>query len=482
MEIKYIPLKFFSNTAKVMSMKYRVASRKGQITKKDKEIQRLNHLVQDNLMLEEARRTTFKANDYPTYPIAVAAIAEKYNATADWGVLQTGNIIDLRAAFIIGEGIKIVKRKGSQDAEAEIKWANDFLEYNNLDEEVPQDFAKEAEIEGKIALKLALEKAKVKDDKGKETDGLQVSVRYISWTDKDYKVKAAPQDYLDYRTLTWKPKDKDKPEVLKAPNFVYKKFGGRINDPNDAAPKIMKCLTQIDDLSKALRDWREINRIFSAPIFAAECKDEKDVRISREALSHKNFKIDKMFISTAKLYYAQFDIKGVESIENEIITLAKMISGTTGVPVHFLGFTDILKQVATAKNLMESVKASTSKERITWKGAYEEVLTKAMVLHNDKEKQGMSNAQKLDPSKIGVEIPFLTEEHWKRLVEFWLPAAIAGKVTDEALLEQIPGMDMEAEAKRKLAKDASELEAARKEAEDLRAELTEKELFGEEGE
>lgn len=477
--MRYNPLKFLNNTAKVQMMKFKVASQKGRFTKLKNEVQRLNHLVQDNLMLEAARAATYKANDYSTYPIAVAAIAEKYKGTADWGVLQVGNIIDLRAAFIIGEGIKVVKRKGAEGGDEELKWANEFLEYNNLDEEVPQDYAIEAEIEGKIALKLAIEETKVKDEKGKEKDDFQVSARYISWTDKQYKVKAAPQDYLDYQKLTWQPKDKPEPETLNAPNFVYKKFGGRISDPDDAAPKIMKCLTQIDDLSKALRDWREIDRIFAGPILNVKCENEKDVKNTNAALDNKNWKIDKIFVSTTEMGYVQLDIGGVESINKEIITLAKMISGTTGVPVHFLGFTDILKQVATAKNLMESVKASTSKERITWKGAYEEVLTKAMIMYNEKAKQGMSDSKRLDPTKIGIEIPFITEEQWKHLIEFYLPAAIAGKITDEALHEQIVGFDVEAEALRREEKDASELESLRKEAEGLRADLTEKELFGE---
>ena len=341
MAIKIKPLKFFNNIAKVQAMRYKVASQRGQVTKLRNEVQRLNHLVQDNLMLETAREQTYKANEYPTYSSAVAAIVEKYNGTADWGVLQVGNIIDLRAAFIIGEGIKVVKKKGVEGGEEELKWANEFLEYNDLDEEVPQSYAVEAEIEGKIALKLAPVEIKVKNKEGKEVDDFQVSVRYISWTDKDYKITAAPQDYLDYQELTWQPKNKSEPEVLKAKNFVYKKFGGRISDPNDAAPKIMKCLTQVDDLSKALRDWREIDRIFAGPILGVECATKDDVRTSREALADKNWKLKKLFISTAKLYYAQFDIKGVESVENEITTLAKMVSGTTGVPVHFLGFTDI---------------------------------------------------------------------------------------------------------------------------------------------
>lgn len=470
-------LKFFNNEAKVQKMKYRVASQKGRVTKLDNEVRQLQHLVRESMMLEDAT-VAYKGNEYTSYGSAVVAIAEKYNGTAKWGVLQTGNIIDLRAAFIMNEGLKIVKRE--EDADVELEWANKFLEYNDLDKEVAQEFAKEAEIEGKIALKLAIEKIKIKDEKGNEKDDFQISARYVSWSDKEYMIKTDPQDYLKYTEMTWQPKDKDKPETLKAPYFVYKKFGGRINKPNEAAPKIMKCLTQIDNLDKALRDWREIDRIFSAPILGVDCKDKESVKVTKEALSDKNWKVKKIFVGISKLYYAQFDIKGVESLEKEITTNTKLVSGTTGVPVHFLGFTDILKQVATAKNLMELMVAATNKERLTWIGAYEELIKKAMVMYNQKVNAQMSEGRQLDPDKIGVEIPVITADHWDHLEKFYLAAAIAGKISDEALQERIPGFDMEAERQRREERETSELEIAKKENEDLKADKIDKELFGKE--
>lgn len=434
---------FFKNEARVRTMKYKVASQKGRVTRLNKEVQELQHLVRESFKLED-ETIAYKGNEYTTYSSAVTAIAEKYNGTAKWGVLQTGNIIDLRAAFIINEGIKIVKKE--DDADAELEWANKFLEYNDLDKEVAQEFAKEAEIEGKIALKLAIEKIKIKDEKGNEKDDFQISARYVSWSDKEYMIKTDPQDYLKYTEMTWQPKDKDKPETLNAPNFVYKKFGGRINKPNEAAPKIMKCLTQIDNLDKALRDWREIDRVFSSPILGVECKTKEAVKVTREALEDKNWKIKKMFVSTAKLYYAQFDIKGVESIEKEIMTLAKMISGTTGIPIQALGLPEFMGQGrATAENLMEFVIASTNKERLTWIGAYEELIKKAMMVYNDKVNAQMSEGRKLDPEKIGVEIPVITKDQWDHLEKIYLPAAIAGKITDEAFQERIPGFDLDRE-------------------------------------
>lgn len=454
----------------VQLMRRRVASSKGAITKLQKSVYRLNHLVRDDILSLTEKTSRYKGNKYQSYKSAVAEINRKYNGEADWGVLQTGVIIDLRAAFIIGEGLKVVKK--ADDAEKELEWANAFLEYNDLDKEVAQEYAKEAEIEGKIAIKLALEES------GKEKGEFNVSARYVSWTENNYTIKTAAQDYMRYERMTWRPKDKDKDEKLEEKDFVYKKFGGRINKPNLAVPKVMRCLTQIEDLDKALRDWREIDRIFAGPILAVECKDREDVKTTREALSDKNWKLKKIFIATSKLYYAQFDIKGVESLENEITVLSKIISGNTGIPVHFLGFPDLMSNRAVAENMMQLIHASTSKERETWIGAYEETMAKGMAMHNAAANAQMSKEKQLDPKKIGIEIPMVTKEHWDHLEKLYLPAAVAGKISDEAFQEKIPGFDVEAEKKRKEAKETSEFERMKTENENLKADLADKELFG----
>ena len=172
---------FFKNMANVQFMRARFvaqktqfSAQKGRITKLSNQVKRLQHLIKDDILSLTAKTTTYKGNEYQTYSTAVKEIDAKYNGTADWGVLQTGNIIDLRAAFIINEGPTIVKR-GKKEADAEMEFAQKFLEYNDLDKEVAQDYAKEAEIEGKLAIKLTPETIKTKNKDGKETDGMMIS-------------------------------------------------------------------------------------------------------------------------------------------------------------------------------------------------------------------------------------------------------------------------------------------------------------------
>ena len=172
------------------------------------------------------------------------------------------------------------------------------------------------------------------------------------------------------------------------------------------------------------------------------------------------------------------DISGVDSIEKEIEDLVKMISGSTGIPVHFLGFVDLMSNRATADTLIEMVNAATTKERRTWIGAYEEVIRKAMIMYNAEANQGMSKEKQLDPNKIKVNIPVITKEHYDRIEKIYLPACVAGKLSDEAFLAMIPGFDVKAELERKKANEESELEQIKGENKDLKAKELEGNLFG----
>ena len=440
-----------------------------------KELIKVQHLVDIISGTEDDDTGAYKGNEYRTYRKAINAIDKKYNGTAKWGVLQTGNIVDLRAAFIISRGIKISARDKDVDADTEIQWAKDFLEYNDLDKEMVQEFAKEAELEGKILLKIDMDKTP-EIEKYKEYKYQMVATRYVSWLDKKYKIEAAPDDYKKYLKVTWESGTSGKAGELSADKFVYKKFGGRVNDPNTAQSKVMKCLSQIDNLDKALRDWREIDRIFAGPILYYKCHEKEEVKKALTALDDKNMKIKKVFAGYGDLGYAEFDIKGVESLENEILTNAKMISGTTGVSVQYMGLVELLKNRSTGDDQREALSSATVKERVTWEGAYEELITKAMDLFNKKVYGQKSDGVKLDPYLIKVNIPVITKQHWANIKDVYLPAVIAGKITEELFLEQLPDVDITEELERKEQREQSEREQMKRDNEERDAKELENKL------
>lgn len=464
------PIKDLKNRAfKMQFMNKQIEELTDNLDKTQKQMQ----FLVDDIIKIQGEEKKYVGNEYRTYEKAIKEIDSKYQGKAAWGVLQTGNIIDLRAAFIISQGIKIVARdlKKGENADAEIEWANAFLRHNDLDREIAQEFAKEAEIEGKILVELAIEKV----DKTVHEHEKMISVRFVSYLDRKYVITADKKNNLRYTKAVWKKSDSGLFDAgnLSEENFVYKKFGGRISKANEAQPKIMKCLTQIDNLDRALRDLREMNRIYSSPTPHIECETYEQVKDMTTHIEKLNWKIKKFLAHTGKLAYMQIDMAGVQNLIEEIETLAKMISGTTGIPIHFLGLLDLLKNRATGENTREMLIAATSKDRETWKGAYEEIIQKGMAKFTISTQKTALNA-----NKIGVEIPIITQEQWDHLEKFFLPAAIAGKISDPYFLAQIPGMNVQEELKRKEERDNTDIANVRKENENFKTKDLEDKLLG----
>jgi hypothetical protein len=468
---------FFTNRAKLQEMERELAITKraaddraaahvqemaalGEKNKKLYHDQEL--LVKDILSLQEVM-TSYKGNDYRDYAEAVTAIAAKYTNTADWGCVQTRAIIDLRAAFILGEGLQVTHTTETRaEAEAELQFVDDFFSYNGLDHEMAQEIVKESEIEGKCAIKLFYEE----DEEAFEKRPGMVSARFLSWSSKRYVVEADAEDYLWYKRIVWPATATAPAGALTEPEFVYKKFSGRINDPNDAQPRIMGCLTEIDRLDKALRDLREINHLFASPTpdFMVDDPVMADRLLSQ--IKDINWKIGKVIVHTGTFQLISPEVAGVANLIAEIELLVKLISGTTGIPIHYLGLLDLLKNRATGDNTRELVMAATTRERAIWEGAFGELVEKAMLMYNDVTKK-----TPLDPSKVSVSIPLVTQDHWDRIAAVLIPAVTAGIVSKEFVAEQIPGVDMEAEAKRAEKREAKEAERAKEDLEMMRANL-----------
>ena len=434
--------------------------------------QKVQELLGDKLLTLQADRDSYVGNDYRNYEGAVRAIEEKYLGKAEWGCLQTAAIIKLRAGFILGDGVKIIHKTNTRsEAEKELKWAEDFFSWNDLDAENAPQFAREAEIDGKIAIKLIYEEKKWRDWPG------MVSARFIPWASKKYTITADPDDYAHYKELTWKATGTMPAGKLPEEQFIYKKFGGRINKPNDAQPQIMHCLTQVDRLDHALRDLRQVNHFHASPTPHIHVESIEDAKAMLKNLQGINWKIGKLLIHTGEFGITGAPIGGNQNLENEILMIMKIISGITGIPIHYLGPLDLLKNRATGDNTRELIIASTAYERKTWIGAYEELITKAMEMFNAKA-YAQKSGPKLDPEKIGVNINIDTQEAWDHIEKVLIPAATAGIISNEHVAEQIPGVDAEKEAERAKERDDSDLERMKSDANAIRAN---KDIGGDEG-
>lgn len=411
-----------------------------------------------NILLGEVTQTsTYAGNAYRTYPEAIQELSKKYEGTADWGVLQVGNIIDLRSAFTIGQGIKIIEvnknKLPSGQKSRELEFIENFIRHNNLDEEMPQDLAKEAEIEGRCLVKLIPNNEKK-----------QIDIRFISYSDRGYKVENEKGDYQHYVKVTAPAKStgtdgagSSDALALTEDEFVYKKFSGRLSKVNDVMPKTAKVLTQCENLDKALWDWRKINSLFAKPTPVIECENPADAPKVRTRLEAIKWNIGKLLVlAKAKFSLIGAQPAGTEALEKEIVANAKIISGATGVPVNFLGYPDLISNKSLSTDLFELINASTNKERHIWEGFYEELFNKALRMAAANFQTGYKE------DKIKAQILQITEAKMKELTEVWLPLYNAGVIDIDYMLSKIPDADPE-----RIKKSISE--SAKKTLESIRA-------------
>jgi len=375
-------------------------------------------------------------NPYKVPSVAIAELSRKYEGTADWGCDQARTIVDVRSAFTIGDGIQVVeidpktKKALLSSAGTHTKEQNfiaAFIEHNNLDEEAVQEFAKEAEIEGRILFKLIYNE-----------DAKNIDLRFLSYNTNHYKVITNAEDYMTYERVEYKRSDQEEVK-LDAKEFVYKKFAGRVDKVNELMPKTATILRKIEALDKALVDLRKINELFASPTPHFDCDDTASAKALYDKIKEVNWKIGK-FIVTSKARFAMVsaDANGADSLIKEIVSLVKTISGVTGIPVHFLGLPDLMSNRSTSTDMFEMIIASTNREKKTWIGTYEEIFRKAMEMMNAQQK-----GDTFIVDVISCDIPQITAEKLKALSEVWLPLFQANVVDLDYMLSMVPNADPE---------------------------------------
>lgn len=398
----------------------------------------------------------YRGNEYNSYAAAVEEIKNKANGTADWGVALTGNLLSVMAAFTIGHGIGFT----GKDAINELAFLKELWNYNDFDDEGLARVVIESEKEGKLLLELSYDKNYEWSyyDGEKEVSKVgMVRIRFKPWRTYGYTVQCDENDYLYYISVSWGDGGQVvnnsvavqvgantlttiKAGKLDEKQFVYRKFGGSIEDPNTACPKIMLCLTEIDDYDKCKRDWRQINHLFASPTPSFELEDMKQVKEFNDTLEKMSWNIGKYIAHIGKFSMVSASLEGAQSIERERLSLQKTISGATGVPVHFYD-PEVMSNKRLGENEMEFVWASFNTERLILISAMDELVRKAIEMHIEKSQAA------LDYRKIKSTIKVFTDGDWQRLRDIFMPMREKKQISRDAFLARIPGIDVEEEKK-----------------------------------
>lgn len=387
-------------------------------------------------------------NKYRTYAAQVIQLDKMFNNKADWGNELVKNIITVRSAFTIGGGIAAIPTdQGTERLKAlrvsdkkaqlpELEFLRRFLEGNDLDRECAQDFANEGELEGKVLLSLSWDEEK-----------LLPMVRHIPWTATKYEIEVADGDYKRVTGAVWKVKGRE--ERLEPPQFVYLKFGGRTSAVNETPPYIGGIIENLENIDKALTDWRTINRLFSAPTPYMKTASVEEAKAVLENVTNANWKIGKFFAGTGEFSLVGYEGANIESLKEEITMNSKFTSGNSGVPIQFLGLPDVLSNRAVAENLMEMISTSTQRPRHVWTGGYTELMRKAIRMKNIFDPASGI----LDPLAVEGRIPFFTQAQMKEINDTWLPLFESNAISLPLLLSKLPDVDPDEEIERILEDD-----------------------------
>lgn len=365
-------------------------------------------------------------NPYRSRERLVAAIVEKYKGYSPWGNQLVQRIVDTRAAFALGRGVRL--KNVAENAEPEREFLDKFLEDNQLDGQFANQLAVQKELEGQVLLKL-----EPRFD-GDEFSGVRVV--FLSWNDLRYEV--IYENAGDRRPLgaRWRDPLTGREEQAPAEQTVFLKFNAPANS-REGVPTLSGLLVEAEDIDRALRDWRKINRFFASPTPYFKTADAAGARDLYERLTDRevNWRVGKVFAGPADFSLVNMGGEGVESLRAEIETKLKILAGGCGVPVQFLGFPEFMSNRATAENTMEPVEAVSMAEREIWLAGFSELFSKAVAMRNE---YASPAARKLRPGAVKPHIRFVTGAQIDALCRLYLPAFRAGAIDHETFLGLLP--------------------------------------------
>ena len=359
-------------------------------------------------------------NNYITYDDQVNELYLMYYGKSTLGSETTGTAIDLRTVLISGEGVSVIAKRKST-----LKWINEFLKTSKLNSTKLLQLVTHGELEGRQLIAI-------EPNREKETFNL----RQILYKDYKYLIKTDDKDKQKIIKITVQNKDGTE-SALPIGKLIYVKLGGSIEDFNNTPSKTASVIQNIKNLDRALYDLRQSNHHFGFPTPAFECPDNESVKQTFNMVEKTKWQVGSTICSTGKLYYPQ-PPASYQVLESEIALNIKVISSRIGIPVHWLGWTDLMSNRAVSHDLNELIQAGTKAERLIWAESIKEIILKAMQLSID---EGFGNAPKSFDEDFEVELPYISLEYIDRLNTTWLPLQMQGAIAMSQFRNKIPGIN-----------------------------------------
>jgi hypothetical protein len=378
----------------------------------------LNSLIVNTV--GSSQTSQIRKNNYQTYPAQINIMYRMYNSSTDYGSGLLRNIIDTRSSLIAGEGLSIfAKNKKTQ------KFIDTFIKKNNLNGSRLFEIVTGCEMEGKSLVIL------IPDSKDQ-----YVKTRWFSFYLNNYTIETDKKDSDIITSIHWTDKAGNKHET-RPDRAVYMKTGGTTDRYNDTPPRTANVLTQIENYERALYDLRFNNHLFGRITPYWKTENSQDAKVINNALNNKEWDFGKGYAGAADFKYVSPDSGASDTIAKEMSLNLKIISAVTGIPVHWLGWTDLMSNRSTADELREMLLLCVKKEKLIIVEKIKEMIQKAMEMS---VAAGFDDAV-YDPDGFVVDLPVLTMDQIKSLVEVWIPLMDADLVSHADVQNRIPGIN-----------------------------------------
>jgi hypothetical protein len=385
-----------------------------------------------------------------SYESVIGALYRQYSGIDTRGSGLVREIVDFRAAQIAGNGINV-----RSDDPATNEWLTRWAAYNQISGRRGLAWVRDSELEGRAVLINTV----TRDDDG----NVQIRTRSLPWIRWQYTILTDPEDGEEFRAVSFSDASGRAVEIDRN-NATYIKTAGATAEQSGycmhtTIPRTGLVLDRINAIAAAMDDLRGNNRLYGRPVRVLTAQDEATANQIRLALfgdqarGTPNVRLDnsrgEFYVVAGSMSYAEPSGQANQSILREITMCAQIISGVTGVPVHYMGFPELLSNRATADDMHELINATTAREREAWKSGCREHAMKACRLYMQE------TGEQLQPDSIVVTLPVIMLSSIQRVADVWLPLYQAGVVSKQTVREQVPGIDPELE------RQADEAESAR---------------------
>ena len=360
------------------------------------------------------------SNSYVTYLSQVIESYRKYNGQSKYGCQQLRATVDIRTSFIAGDGLSI-----TVDDEATQSWVSGFLAKNKLFGTRFFDMVLGTELTGKALVYLD----PIPGD-------IPRAVRLPWSVNNDWQV--VPASNYDFDNIVSVIKKVNNSTIeLPIKNFAYFRTGGDDQNINAPTTRIGIVLSEFENYDRAQKDLRLNNYVAARITPDLETGSDQETKEAVESFKESRWKIGKMRIGTGKFSYKTPSTGAADNLKAEMATSIKTIAAVTGIPVHWIGWSDLLNNRATADSLYETITNATTRERAILADGVKDLLIKAQELYINTGGTMISTVNR----DIQVTIPVVDRSNFVDLVRALSMAYNDEAISMEDYRSALPGVD-----------------------------------------